>query len=515
MFSTVREALANPVAIPAMLLVLLVLAIYWTISGVASDKRPKEPRFSENKPLNALGWFGLLSLPFGAIIFLAVLWELLALAWSYPNLESAKENASDIRWHGSIMLAMLAALGALFTLLFAYIRVFTTERQTKAAERQASATEEALFNDKINAATEDLHAQRQVTLTETGEDGRTIRQDVWEDDIIKRNAAIDRLEGLAKERPDAAPRIARMLSVFTRELSARYPPEASPDPDEVSARDLHEWVNSLTVARSDMEKAVQTLGRLHSHMDTKDSKDAIDLRRANLQGFDLRELNFEKARLSKAQMQGADLSKAQMQGAELSGAQLQGANLRGAQLQGAKLLGAQMQVANLREAQLQGAYLSRAQLQEAFLGGAQMQGAYLDKAQMQGAYLGETQLQGANLSEAQMQGAELSGAQMQRAVLSKALLQGADLSEAKLDRTTILSTASLRGAALRVVDCSDVDISQDQIVSIFGDQTVILPESLNRPDWPDIAEDDWIEFHVQWREWQKSIGFDPDDPATW
>ncbi len=336
MLNNVKSALENPVTVPVILLALLVLGVFWTLSAVASDRRARKPMFSDNKPLNALGWFGMLLSPLGAVILVAVLWEMLALAWSYPKLDPKVNNAADIRWHGSIMLAMLAALGALFTLLFAYIRVFTTERQTKAAEAQASATAEALFNDKINVAANDLHARRQITIEIDGVGGADRFKETWQDDIIRRAAAIDRLEGLAGEHTDAAPRIARLLSVYIRELSRVITPENKEHP------------------RADMEKAVQSLGRLKTIDGVKPDEVEIDLRQASLCGFDLSRLCFEKANLIGAQMQGANLLRAQMQGANPIGAKMQGANLRRAQMQGADLIGAKMQGANLDGAQMDG-----------------------------------------------------------------------------------------------------------------------------------------------------------------
>jgi len=47
------------------------------------------------------------------------------------------------------------------------------------------------------------------------------------DDLVTRNAAIDRLEGLPEERPEAVRRIARMLSVCVRESSREYPAKDS------------------------------------------------------------------------------------------------------------------------------------------------------------------------------------------------------------------------------------------------------------------------------------------------
>ncbi|MDU9003595.1 pentapeptide repeat-containing protein [Sedimentitalea todarodis] len=240
-----------------------------------------------------------------------------------------------------------------------------------------------------------------------------------------------------------------------------------------------------------------------------------DLRNAQMQGVNLRAAQLQGANLTSAHMNFADISKVHMQGAILREAKLRDTDLGEAQMQGADLWEAQMQGADLNWAQMQGADLREAQMQGADLNWAQMQGADLWRAQMQGADLREAQMQGADLREAQMQGADLREAQMQGADLREAQMQGANLWRAQMDGTTNLSAATLRGAALRLVDCSDIIITQDQIDSIFGDQTVILHKGLIRPDWPEIDEFDWAGFESQWRAWQAEIGFDPDDPKTW
>ena len=213
-------------------------------------------------------------------------------------------------------------------------------------ERTASAAEEALFNDKINAAVSDLHAQRQITKWL-----RTGAQNGWEDDVTRRNGAIDRLLGLAKEEPESAPRIARMLSVYVKELSrdTEYPAKTSPQTDDPDV--LQKWAQKLTFARSDMQNAVQVLGKLRKASGLPLDDGEIDLSETNLQRFDLKSLNFENVSFKAAQLQGAELLGAQLQGANLSGAQLQGANLIHAQLQGANLSGAQLQGADLSDAQ--------------------------------------------------------------------------------------------------------------------------------------------------------------------
>lgn len=215
-------------------------------------------------------------------------------------------------------------MGATVALPFTLIRLRLTSEQTQTAT-------ESLFNDKINAATDDLHAMRQRW------DGT---QNIWEDDIARRNAAIDRLEGLANERPDSAPRISRLLSVYVRELSREHPP--IDPPDGATPEDLGDWAKNPKVQRSDMENAVQVLGRLRGILPETPDDITIDLTGANLQGFTLTKLDFQGANLFDVQMQGAHLIHVQMQGANLGFAEMQGADLFGAQMQGAILIGAQM-----------------------------------------------------------------------------------------------------------------------------------------------------------------------------
>ena len=140
---------------------------------------------------------------------------------------------------------------------------------------------------------------------------RTGVQNGWEDDVTRRNGAIDRLLGLAKEEPESTPRIARMLSVYIKELSrdTEYPAKTPPQTDDPDV--LQKWAQKLTFARSDMQNAVQVLGKLRKESGQPLDGGEIDLSETNLQGFDLRSLNFEKVSFLKAQLQGAYLTHAQ------------------------------------------------------------------------------------------------------------------------------------------------------------------------------------------------------------
>ncbi|WP_299376256.1 pentapeptide repeat-containing protein [uncultured Tateyamaria sp.] len=365
-------------------------------------------------------------------------------------------------------------------------------------------TQESLFNDKINEATKGLYARRQVTKWHR----KYGYVNHWQDDIVQRNAAIDRLEGLAHEKPTEVPRIARLLSVYVRELSAEVP--AQDTPKDAKPGELWEWAQGLPKLRSDMEKAAQTLGRLADVAPEPLTNGEIDLRSANLQRADLTAAKLEQALLREAHLQGANLDGAHLQGANLYEAQLQGANLDVAQLKGANLDGAQLQEAYLYEAQLQRAYLDEAQLQGARLYRAQLQEARLYRAQLQGAYLYGAQLQEAYLYEAQLQEAYLDEAQLQGANLDGAQLQGAYLDEAQFDAATSLTRATLRGARVREVDFNNLTYFAAHLDDVFADATATPPDGARPRDdiWPEHwakEQLDHDDFDKAWRTWQATL----------
>ncbi|UWR56073.1 pentapeptide repeat-containing protein [Phaeobacter inhibens] len=389
--------------------------------------------------LLALMWSGLFLALFTGLLLM--LWELIWFA--VPQNPSAEASA---RFALLRLAAMTATLGAVVALPFTLIRIRLTREANKTAD-------ESLFNDKINAATEDLHAMRQRWDEEQ-------KQNIWEDDITRRNAAIDRLEGLAKERPDdAAPRISRLLSVYVRELSREVPAESRPE--DANLAELKTWALCLTVQRSDMEKAVQVLGRMKRINTVKSDVITIDLRNANLQAFDLSNLELSHAHMQGAKLQGAKLTSSIMISTDLSFASLEAADLDSARMKGA----------NLRAAIAEGAR---------FCG---------------------TRLQYADLSSISMQGAILIGAQFRRADLT-----GADMKEANV------RGADLSGSHLSLVDFSQAQIDDDQITRGFGGSGTILTDGrgADSPIWPAHwpKVDLWFGGTVE--EWKKWLD-DPDN----
>ena len=126
----------------------------------------------------------------------------------------------DLRWPLLTLAGMMAALGAIISLPFTLLRTQYNRRQTYSQE-------ESLFNNKMISAAQGLAARREVTrVVGRGKEQRVLTE--WQDDLITRASSIDRLEGLARERPDAAARVVQMLSIYVRELSREYPAQEPP-----------------------------------------------------------------------------------------------------------------------------------------------------------------------------------------------------------------------------------------------------------------------------------------------
>ena len=74
-----------------------------------------------------------------------------------------------------------------------------------------------------------------------------------------------------------------------------------------------------------------------------------------------------------------------------------------------------------------------------------------------------------------------------------------------MDDATLFEDTVLCGTAMRRVNATSIQISQEQINSTFGDASVILPDDIPRPaHWPDWT----LPIHgrhavqTEWRKWQ-------------
>lgn len=344
----------------------------------------------------------------GFLIFglLSVIWEIIQ---GIPWHPTEGDKANDGRFALVRLTAITATTGAVIAFPLTLIKVKLT--------RDANNTsDEALFNDKINAASESLHAMHQRW------DGE---QNIWIDDVTRRNAAIDRLEGLANERPDTAPRISRLLSVYVRGMSSESPAERQPE--EMSKKQIKDWVKTLLPVRSDIENAVRVLGRLKNISGVKQHEVVIDLRRSNLQALNLSDLNLSGGLFSGCMLQGVNFKNATAIDADFRGASMAGANLQSVVFWGADLLNADLRAAHLSWANLEGCNFRRAHLEGTILSNSKVKRANFALAKFDNS----TSFAGADLSGILLYGGDISGtgikpAQIERAFCTPNTVLGGD-----------------------------------------------------------------------------------------
>ncbi|MBO9405843.1 pentapeptide repeat-containing protein [Shimia sp. R9_1] len=444
---------------------------------------------------------GLEKLNPGVFLLLATLWlgifllltsGLFGLIWDVIWHEIPNRKKQTEIWDWRFKLVQLTALT---TVLGAVVILPVTLQRLRLNKEQTETATAGLFNEKIAEAAADLHAQRQISK----KTGTRSWETLWEEDIVRRNAAIDRLEGLVREEPREATRVSRLLSVYVRELSKIHTAPESPETDDIDR--IKAWVGSLTIERSDMEFAVQVLGRLQSIENVQTKNLEIDLRKANLGAMELTQLNFENGIFRDASLQGVDFG----------GANLRGINLGGANLQEAIMWDTDLRNAYLGGAKLRGAILREANLKETYLEGADLQRVYLGRADLEGAIAWGADFREATLWDATLLRANLEGANLISANLREARLTGANLSSAVVDGTTNLIDACFKGASFKFVDLTMVPKIEEHLNDIFGDGSTLLPNDIARPrHWPR-EELDLSTYHSKWRAFAASKGVDIPD----
>ncbi|MDF1718736.1 MAG: pentapeptide repeat-containing protein [Antarcticimicrobium sp.] len=423
----------------------------------------------------------LIALAFWGVLFLLLFFGLVWLIWKMIQMDISPEDTERF-WGFAIarIAGLTATLGAVVALPFTLVRVkFTAEQTATAAE--------TLFNDKISAASEGLHAMRQRW-------DDNVKQNIWEPDVGRRNAAIDQLERLVQNQPEEAPGVSQILSTYVRERSKEVPPISVEDLDTGQSPQI--WANHDFEPATDMERAVRALGQIRKIKGVQKAEVVVDLRGANLQGFNLSDFHQLKPDYTDGNFEGAH-----MQCIDLGSATLDGAFLRYAKMQGAYLDNVKMRPthrpANLNYARLQGAYFRNAKMPQALLIFGRLNNAHFD---------------GANLSDAKLTHPDLQGTSFQGALMRGVYL-GFVVPE-KMNEFTSFRDADLTGSAIGFAafidpwpDSQHFPLSQEQIDGMFHDLSVNWPEFM-QPS-PHLQNRYQIEkdFIDAWHRWQQETGF--------
>ncbi|MBO9400884.1 pentapeptide repeat-containing protein [Shimia sp. R9_3] len=416
-------------------------------------------------------WFVVVAM-FWAVLALCLFGGLIATIGMIVHQLFFAEDFTANRFPLIQLAALTATLGAAVALPFTVLRLKLTQEQTETAKA-------ALFNDKITEAAADLHAQRQVSKKVGARKWETL----WEDDIVRRNAAIDRLEGLVREQPKEAARVSRLLSVYVRELSKTHPAKTPPDEDiEV----LRTWADTLEAPRSDMQNAVQVLGRLATTIgrDILDTLE-IDLTGANLQAMDLTSLQFEYTSFKGASLEATNLSLIKLHESDLSCASLHLSSFSGASLE----------LSSLRKSQLIAVDFVGANLR-----GTDLSGAYLKDTNLHRADLQDACLKNATLFDVNMSVVNLKGADLEQTYFGRTILSGC-----QFDELTSVIDAHFVGSSFKFLNLLSIPNLKSHLHGIFSDgDTILLPNTPWPQHWPKETLEPQM-FHDQWRAWAAEL----------
>ncbi|NUB42915.1 pentapeptide repeat-containing protein [Fertoebacter nigrum] len=442
----------------ASLLVFLVLA----------EKR-EERRSVDDWSLNALNTFAIVLAPIWMMLLGMVLYGIWRISLGF---ETALRG-DDLRWHVLAFVGLVTALGALVSAPLALIRVYTTERQTRTAEQ-------GHMTDRISKAVEQLGQEKTVKEPGKDADGKDITVERTQPNIEVRIGGLYALERIAQ---DSMTYDKGRDHIRVMEIICAYVRENAPAKD--AKQSPHEVLRRLT---GDQGLSPEAAFR---HADYKS---------ANIYFWEPHELTSYNISVwvSHLPLPRTDVQTALTILGRRGTPQIE--LERAAPTFGSEV-GYRL---GLRDANLQSASLAYGRFQNALLIEARMQGANLWGTQMQGADLWGAELQGAYVRIAQFQGADLTGAQM----------QGAELWGTQFSASTTLTGTVFDGAAARAIDMSNIGIAPEQIRSMFGDASVILPGGVTAghsewpTHWPSEVLDD-AQFEVQWQAFQRTIGYSP------
>ncbi|MFN3261560.1 MAG: pentapeptide repeat-containing protein [Pikeienuella sp.] len=401
-----------------------------------------------------------------------------------------------------LVAAGAAALVALASAPFALLKAWVNERATRTAEDKH-------LTERIMRAVEQLGAEKTVKkVVETEEivDGELIAKaetlETTEPNLEVRLGAIYALERIAQDSERDHIPIMETLCAYVRENSNARTPQTHDLPDwEVLALDTtkegieqheHEreerfsvsgafygkaaqWAYSLPAPRADVQAALTVIGRRsalrRAHEAAREYQ--IDLRRANLQ----------KANLSFAALENTLFADARLEGADFTGAQLENADFFGARMDGATFIDASLENADLSEVSTEGADLMYARMNRAALWGNTILGARLLYSKFHGSKFGDVVFYCCDLSKSELTGADLT----------RSVFLNCNVSQVQFARSNARS-ADFTGAN---------GLSQEQVNSLFGDRSTILPtgvrrtdlmdrEPLDRPYFPDPNYEAWL-----------------------
>ncbi|MBU2935250.1 MULTISPECIES: pentapeptide repeat-containing protein [Pacificibacter] len=173
--------------------------------------KPNPLKFSETVWLNFVYWFAIFFAPILAIIFVSILAMLAKVGVRIlTDNTTGILGQNNLRWYVLSFVGLLTALGGIIGTPLALIRVHTTERQTKTAEKN-------LITDTLNKAVTNLGAEKTVRREANNE---FIEKSVPALEV--RSGGLLALERLARDNHDFHIEVMEILTAYIRHNAQAY-----------------------------------------------------------------------------------------------------------------------------------------------------------------------------------------------------------------------------------------------------------------------------------------------------
>lgn len=392
------------------------------------------------------------------IVFVAVLFGFVLTIWE-TLLSSSLKNAEQVfdwRISVAVLTASTATLGAVVALPITLIRLGLTARQT-------ANSEDALFNDKLNAAAANLAARRQSTRTSLKE-GQEIILTEWEDDLVLRSSAIDRLESLAAERSSEASRVIRLLAAYVREASSGSSVYSSLS--ELDHPEAVKYANENRSNRSDITAAIKTISRLPKNY-VDDFVDETNLERSRLQFLTFNFDKFEGFILDRANLDGCNFWETRLEECRFDYA-----NATAAFFGDSNIISSSFKATNLVYADFVNARITNCRFRDALCFQADFRTA--------------------KIQHSSFQGIKFSEANFRSAYLNRVFFSG----------TESIEEMDFGGAGFKNISLNTMIELEPHWKYIFADGSCEFPEGVSRPShWP-LENLEKEEFDQCWRKWR-------------
>ncbi len=365
--------------------------------------------------------------------------------------------------------------------------------RTVIASKQAHTAEQGLYTDRIAKAVEQIGADKVVKRQRTDENGNlTYERDSEGNKLFSKPAIIEEtvpnlevrigglyaLERIARDSSEDRITVMEILCAYIRE---NCKPDTSCLPaDDASWEEWLKWdTDSRPEMRSDVNAAISVInhrGKVQQEFERAHGF-ILDLNGVDFRGLNIDLKSFSHSNFKNAKLQGASITDSDIQDSAFIGTKLIGARFFNTNLSGSAFLGCRFDFAAFGRAKLNSTIYSACHFPHT------------------------------SFAETKLRGAEFSGFCYWNNITN---FRNADLTGTSFHHMQMLHSRN-RSKPVEM-------LSQSQMLSCFGDTTVKFTERADQtslcPLPSNWAETDipFEDFHSKWRAFQKSIGFDPENP---